>query len=1068
MSFTIIHVSDLHWAPFNSDDVEIVVKAMVEDLRKMKVERDLKPDILIFSGDLAMGADDPDWLAGGYESLIMPIAVETGIGLENIFLSPGNHDIAREEVRSIPSLEKSLREKLTTSQAINDFMDHHDRRENKMQLARLDAFYSFHDKIQGCGLVPGPFQRVFKTRVNGELIGVACLNTAWRASGEADDVDYQKIVLGERAVDLSIEALRDCDFRIAVHHHPLDWLVPADRDNVNFLTRKNFDLSCCGHVHSSSPNMSRDPSGTCVTSQAGSVFAGRDWFNGYHIIEIDLASRDYTFHIREYVNQQRRFASATRVCDDGMLIISNAQVGDYRNVDQIELFNRSNRDAVKNVLMTHLNMSSDDGIVANRAITNFVVPPLYKRAFDSVDSDGDQEISKPVSLRDVLHAEGNITILGDSHSGKTGLAYHITQQLSAGSLGEPTIPIYIDARVYAPSMYGLKKAVRSFYDTIPKAFDLDYAINNGLFTIILDNVLPGVVDFDALKAHVFSKEVSSNRWIILGTPSFEGISPDRKYNEAFGTSSKYHLSALTRSGIRTIAKQWHGSDQDGAKKAYKMIMSQIVRDGLPKTPYIVSLLLWSIQSKAQGVHINESMLLGNMVDHLLGKADFRLSVRGPLNPRGKEITLENLAQFLKDCGGVSTENDTVTFLITFFSSIKLPYVGSDVLEKLIDCGILQRRGTSISFKYPCFQDFFFAKLMHSNRYLLHDNLSSTKFLDVRRELELLAGLRQENSDIIEAIQTVMRSHLPAKILSFSPEDADRVFANVPGAGTTKRDLNRIKRNRLTDDQVDDMMDELDRRSVRQGDRPVRQSLERSNGDVHMATKEREQEGIVADKGKVAGDPVRLSTYMAMSATLLRVLKNSDFTSFSVKGPALLSALEDWSKYHVLFMQEVESLVRDTSSSSSDPITDEELPLLMYIISKFFFNLYGSAVTSMVSTPTLSETLHSINNANLDSGTKSFILYLFEDIDDPKWKEGWVSIIDDRTSPPFVVDCLVQRLMIISQTRALDDNQYQRVKEIVDHVERRFGWTNEQKSNLIQNIKDAQVLATVHDNVSVHR
>ena len=63
-----------------------------------------------------------------------------------------------------------------------------------------------------------------------------------------------------------------------------------------------------------------------------------------------------------------------------------------------------------------------------------------------------------------------------------------------------------------------------------------------------------------------------------------------------------------------------GEDQE---KTFSTVMKHITASDLPRTGYIVTLLLWAIRQGNKLERINEAALIMNMVDFLLGKANFQ-------------------------------------------------------------------------------------------------------------------------------------------------------------------------------------------------------------------------------------------------------------------------------------------------------------------------------------------------------------------------------------------------------------------------------------------------------------
>src|SRR5215471_12437383 len=98
-----------------------------------------------------------------------------------------------------------------------------------------------------------PFVSVYQFTIADKRIGFACLNSAWRATGEPKDVDKGNLVLGERAIDQAIEKLKDSDIKIAVFHHPMVWLQDADQAAVESRLHAEFDILTFGHLHKASP-----------------------------------------------------------------------------------------------------------------------------------------------------------------------------------------------------------------------------------------------------------------------------------------------------------------------------------------------------------------------------------------------------------------------------------------------------------------------------------------------------------------------------------------------------------------------------------------------------------------------------------------------------------------------------------------------------------------------------------------------------------------------------------------------------------------------------------------------
>src|SRR5262249_46917811 len=149
-------------------------------------------------------------------------------------------------------VDNGLRAELVSVEAINAFIDEalaSGSHATKAALGRLDH-YETHVR----GLTLGPTisdNWFFKTRtlnVRGLNIGIAALNSAWRATGKPGG-DKTHLIVGERAIDFSIRDLTKTDIKICVFHHPIDWLSDPDANAIESRIYNSFDLLCLGHTH---------------------------------------------------------------------------------------------------------------------------------------------------------------------------------------------------------------------------------------------------------------------------------------------------------------------------------------------------------------------------------------------------------------------------------------------------------------------------------------------------------------------------------------------------------------------------------------------------------------------------------------------------------------------------------------------------------------------------------------------------------------------------------------------------------------------------------------------------
>jgi predicted MPP superfamily phosphohydrolase len=119
----VLHVSDLHFRLQDTADSQTIIKALLSDVTSTFISKGKRPDLLVFSGDLAFSGEESASFESAWSFLIEPLANICELGPDRIFITPGNHDISREDVRSLDTLEVGFRAKLDSTAAVNAFID---------------------------------------------------------------------------------------------------------------------------------------------------------------------------------------------------------------------------------------------------------------------------------------------------------------------------------------------------------------------------------------------------------------------------------------------------------------------------------------------------------------------------------------------------------------------------------------------------------------------------------------------------------------------------------------------------------------------------------------------------------------------------------------------------------------------------------------------------------------------------------------------------------------------------------------------------------------------------------
>lgn len=163
-----------------------------------------------------------------------------------------------------------------------------------------------------------------------------------------------------------------------------------------------------------------------------------------------------------------------------------------------------------------------------------------------------------------------------------------------------------------------------------------------------------------------------------------------------------YILSLPRRMIRDLSQRWCGSKSTDSESVFNTVMVHMREANLPRTGYIVSLLLWAISQNRHFHRVNEAVLLENIIEYILDKADFTKALRRTFDFRSQQILLQSVAERLKQVSGYIPVNDLLDFIISFLRDKGLDYNANELLNRLLDCGILVKSDDIVSFKYRCF------------------------------------------------------------------------------------------------------------------------------------------------------------------------------------------------------------------------------------------------------------------------------------------------------------------------------------------------------------------------------
>jgi predicted phosphodiesterase len=335
---TWLHLSDWHQKgdTFNRT---IVRDRLIEDIRnRKKISGDLeKIDFIVFSGDIAFSGKAEEY-EKARECLFTPLLAATGLRPERLFIIPGNHDLDRTALELLPDeilhpfnfdrstpeeesgkVEKSRGISLRTSFRPSTPEEESGKvekwlRDERRRNRLLEPFAAFKQFVSVyTGQTHSDYGSLRRFKINGKRVALLGINSALMCgrnknpTGEIDDKGF--LTIGEPQIYDALNQMEYYDLRIAVLHHPFNWLSEFEQNRIegDIHSLKNVcHFILYGHEHSPKFIQEVSLNGNCVNIPAGAAYDRRFpdnslYNNAYNFVHVDLGTGKGTIYFRRWL-----------------------------------------------------------------------------------------------------------------------------------------------------------------------------------------------------------------------------------------------------------------------------------------------------------------------------------------------------------------------------------------------------------------------------------------------------------------------------------------------------------------------------------------------------------------------------------------------------------------------------------------------------------------------------------------------------------------------------------------------------------------------------------------------
>lgn len=226
-----IQISDIHYN-FENYDTMLMRERTIKYLKSLKTSF----DFIVITGDIKYQSNP---YTEDTINFINSLSDELKINKNNLFITPGNHDVKRSKKRT--TLIKGILASDSPSEEVNMI----DEETYKDLLDGQDEFFEFYKKLTNRDYKKEDLHFV-ETRGGYNIINVnTCL-----ISGINGEDEQKKLIIGQKKLREALKGIDQNAFNIAIGHHSIECLGLQERQRFeNTLADCHIDMYLSGHVH---------------------------------------------------------------------------------------------------------------------------------------------------------------------------------------------------------------------------------------------------------------------------------------------------------------------------------------------------------------------------------------------------------------------------------------------------------------------------------------------------------------------------------------------------------------------------------------------------------------------------------------------------------------------------------------------------------------------------------------------------------------------------------------------------------------------------------------------------
>jgi predicted phosphodiesterase len=278
MKLRFLQISDLHYQ-FNNYSTLVMRDKLIDFLGELKGE--LGFDFLLLTGDISHRGDNYNQDIKEY---LNEITSQMELSKENVHIVPGNHDIQRDDTRSL--IIDGIYKSANPSEKVDTL-------EEKTLVNLLEgqnAFFEFYKDFKGIDYPKDKLHFSYFGKNYNLLLINTCLVS--HRQGEEGTLLTARMKLYEAIKQIKKGQNQNQVLNLAIGHHTLECIDPLERESI----RANFDdcsidMYLSGHVHDPKYNVTANQGDkSFLELVSGAIVQDEYAVPGFIDVEVDLNS----------------------------------------------------------------------------------------------------------------------------------------------------------------------------------------------------------------------------------------------------------------------------------------------------------------------------------------------------------------------------------------------------------------------------------------------------------------------------------------------------------------------------------------------------------------------------------------------------------------------------------------------------------------------------------------------------------------------------------------------------------------------------------------------------------